>query len=127
MKKILSGRGMTGVGVISRALHEDALGCNIYAPARRVLDRHCVPYERRQAKLLTRGEYDVADLVIVMDEENYRDAARRFGGEKVRKLLSFAGESGDVADPWYTDDFERTYRDVLRGCEALADMLSRRS
>ena len=127
MKKLLDEAGIAGVRVISRALHTDALGCNIYSPARRTLDKHGVPYERRQAKMLTKEEYDGADLVAVMDSENYHDAVRRFGGEKVKKLLSFAGDSSDVADPWYTDDFERTYRDIDKGCRALVRLIAARS
>lgn len=127
MKKLLDEAGIAGVRVISRALHTDALGCNIYSPARRTLDKHGVPHERRQAKMLTKEEYDGADLVAVMDSENYHDAVRRFGGEKVKKLLSFAGDSSDVADPWYTDDFERTYRDIDKGCRALVRLIAARS
>lgn len=126
MKKILADRGVSGVTVLSRALHTDALGCNVYYPARKVLETHGVPYERRSARLMTQREYDEADLVVVMDEENYADAVRAFGGKKVIKLLSAAGESGDVADPWYTGDFERTYADVYRGCSALAGVTARR-
>ena len=122
MKKLLSEAGINGVSVSSRALHTDALGCGIYSPARRTLDAHGVPHERRRAALLTKEEYAAADLVV-MDEENYRDATRRFGGEKVKKLLSYAGV-GDVADPWYTDDYERAYSDIERGCRALAERLA---
>ena len=123
MKKLLSEAGINGVSVSSRALHTDALGCGIYSPARRTLDAHGVPHERRRAALLTKEEYAAADLVVVMDEGNYRDATRRFGGEKVKKLLSYAG-GGDVADPWYTDDYERAYSDIERGCRALAERLA---
>ena len=124
MKKLLDESGVRGVNVMSRALHTDALGCGIYSPARRVLDAHGVPYERHRASLLTRAEYDAADMVVVMDEENYRDMLRVFGSEKVSRLLSHAGESGDVADPWYTDDYERAYADIERGCRGLLAELS---
>lgn len=127
MKKLLAEHGITDVSVISRALHTDAIGCNIYSPARRVMDAHGVPYERRQAKLLTREEHDAADMIVVMDSENYRDAVRRFGGGKVSRLLSHAGSGSDVADPWYTDDYERAYLDIERGCRGLLGELARRS
>lgn len=125
MKKLLDDRGIKGVTVTSRALHTDALGCGIYRPARMVLDAHGVEYGRRAAALLTQAEYDSADMVIVMDEENYRDAVRRFGGKKVSKLLSHAGIDADVADPWYTDDYEKAYSDIELGCLGLVAELCR--
>lgn len=125
MKSMLAQRGIDGVCVTSRALHTDALGCGIYSPARRVLDAHGVEYGRRSAALLTKEEYDAADMVIVMDEENYRDAKYKFGGKKVSKLLSHAGISDDVADPWYTDDYEKAYADIELGCQGLiAELLT---
>lgn len=125
MKDILARRGMSGCEVISRAARTDEIGSDIYPPARRTLDAHGVPYARRAARLITREEFASADLVVVMDGENLRDMERAFGrSDKVRRLMSFAGEERDVADPWYTRDFERTYSDVARGCAALADEIA---
>lgn len=85
-----------------------------------------VPFEKRAAVQLTRADYDRYDYLIAMDTSNLRGIERITGGDpenKVRLLLEFAGERQSIADPWYTGDFDETYRDVLRGCEALCDVL----
>lgn len=123
MKDILEKRGITDCEVSSRAARTDEIGSDTYPPVRRVLSDHGVPYTPRTATLITKADFDAADLVVVMDDENVRDMLRKFGrSDKVIKLMSLVGESRDVADPWYTRDFELTFRDVLRGCSALADM-----
>ena len=71
---------------------------------------------------MTRADYRRYDLIVGMDEENRRDMMRIFGSDpegKVHLLLDWTDEPRDVADPWYTDDFDTTYTDVRRGCEAL--------
>ena len=75
-----------------------------------------------RAVQMTREDYDRYDYLIGMDTANIRNMNRIAGGDpekKIYKLLGFIGSDRDVADPWYTDDFEATYRDVSRGCEAL--------
>lgn len=75
---------------------------------------------------MTRKDYDNYDYLIGMDSANIRNMTRISGGDpehKIYKLLSFAGSDRDVADPWYTGDFEATYRDVVAGCEGLLDEL----
>lgn len=78
-------------------------------------------------------EYGDWDYIVGMDGENMRGLSRIFssnaacradGGAKLAKLLSFAGSSRDVADPWYTGDFDATYADVVNGCTALIEMLA---
>ncbi|MBF1684283.1 MAG: low molecular weight phosphotyrosine protein phosphatase, partial [Selenomonas sp.] len=83
---------------------------------------HAIPYEKRSAALMTRADYDAYDIIIGMDEENMRDLARLTGGDpkgKVHRLLSYIDENRDVADPWYTGNFDVTYRDVDAGCRGL--------
>ena len=68
------------------------------------------------------ADYDNYDLFVVMDSNNVRNIGRIFGSDpkgKVHKLLSFAGRSDDVSDPWYTDRFDVAYRDIYEGCTAL--------
>lgn len=88
-----------------------------------------VPHRARQVR---KDEYDDWDYIIGMDEENMRGLSRIFssnaacrtdGGAKMVKLLSFAGSPRDVADPWYTGDFDATFADVLAGCSALLETL----
>ena len=83
-----------------------------------------IPHRARQ---MTRDDYLNYDYLIGMDRENIRNMTRIAGGSdsqgKIYKLLTFAGKSNDVADPWYTGNFDVTYRDVSEGCEALLEFL----
>ncbi|WP_417231076.1 low molecular weight protein-tyrosine-phosphatase [Thermophilibacter sp.] len=86
------------------------------------LRREGIPVGHHRARQLRRDEYDAWDHIVYMDAENARGVARILGGDpdgKVSRLLDWAGRSCDVADPWYTGDFDATYRDVLAGCEAM--------
>ena len=81
-----------------------------------------VPILDHRARQMTRQDYDRYDYLIGMDSANIRNINRIAGGDpqgKVYKLLEFAGDRGDIADPWYSGNFEDTYRDVKKGCEAL--------
>ncbi len=98
------------------------IGNPVYPPARRELQRHGISCDGKRAVQLKRSDYDRYDLLVCMDGNNVRNALRLLGGDpdgKVKKLLSFAGRDGDVADPWYSGDFETAYRDIEEGCEAL--------
>ncbi len=88
----------------------------------RKLEQVGIPVIPHRAVQMTRNDYLEYDYLIGMDTANIRNMIRIAGGdaqEKIYKLLSFAGEGRDVADPWYTGDFDTTYRDVLAGCEGL--------
>ena len=98
------------------------IGNPVYPPARRELQRHGIACDGKRAVQLKKSDYAAYDLLVCMDGNNVRNALRLLGGDpdgKVRKLLSFAGRDGDVADPWYSGDFETAYRDIEKGCEAL--------
>ena len=85
-----------------------------------------IPLIPHRARQMTRADYDYYDYLIGMDTANIRNMNRIAGGDpdgKIYKLPSFAGRSGDIADPWYTGNFEDTYRDVREGCEALLQWL----
>lgn len=86
------------------------------------LRREGVPVGRHRARRVRADEYDRWDHIIYMDAENARGLARILGSDpdgKVSRLLDWTGRPGDVADPWYTGDFDATYRDVRDGCAAL--------
>ena len=122
MKDLLAKAGRTDVVVESAALHTDEIGSDIHGGTRRELARHGIPFAPRRAWLLSSGKLQEYDLVIGMDGANMRDLrrlARPEDASKLRKLLDFAGMDRDVADPWYTGDFEATYADVVAGCSAL--------
>ena len=85
-----------------------------------------IPLVPHKAKQITFSDYDGADYIIGMDTANIRNLNRMLKGDpdgKVYKLLSFAGLDRDVADPWYTGDFDATYEDVTLGCKAFLDYL----
>ena len=85
-----------------------------------------IPVIPHRAVQMTKADYDKYDYLIGMDTANIRNMNRIAGGdpdEKIYKLLTFAGSGRDVADPWYTGDFEATYDDVITGCNAFLKML----
>lgn len=112
----------------SAATTNEEIGMPIYPPARDKLREVGVPIVPHRARRIQAGEDAGWDYIVCMDDENVRHLRRILGPEncgKVRKLLSFCGEPGNVADPWYTRDFDATYDDVLRGCEALLAEIER--
>lgn len=100
----------------------EEMGMPIYPPARdklREVGIACVPHRARRVRP---DEHEDWDYIVIMDEENVRHLKRMWGADnlgKVCKLMSYAGKPGDVADPWYTRDFDACYNDVLEGCTAL--------
>ena len=85
-----------------------------------------IPVVPHRACQMTKSDYEYYDYLIGMDTANIRNMNRIAGGDpegKIYKLPSFAGLSKDIADPWYTGNFDETYRDVLEGCEAFLDYL----
>lgn len=112
--------------ISSAAVSYEEEGNGLYPYAAQTLDRHGIPYGRHRAHRITPDEYRSADLVIVMDASNERLLSRITGGsepEKTSRLLTWAGENRDVADPWYTGNFEKAFQDILTGCTALLQKL----
>ena len=128
MKKLVCDLGLSDDFVIeSSATSTEEIGNDIHYGTKRILDKYAIPYRRREATQLTRSDYNRYDLFVGMDSANIRNMLRIFGSDpdsKVVKLLDLTDRHGDVADPWYTGNFEDTYRDVTLGCEALIDRLS---
>ena len=112
--------------IASAATSTEEIGNPVYQPARRKLAEHGIGCSGKTARQLRREDYDRFDLLIGMDGANLRNMRRICGGDpegKLSLLLDWAGRSGDVADPWYTGDFEATWQDVLAGCQGLLDAL----
>ena len=122
-KKIVSDLGLDGDYLIaSSATSPEEYGSPIYPPAARELQRHGVPYCKREATLISAADYDKYDVFALMDDRNLRNISRYFISDpksKIAKLLSFAGDTRDVIDPWYSGDFEGAFNDILLGCSAL--------
>ena len=109
----------------SCATSREEIGNDIYPPAKRCLSAHGVPFSRHAARQITREDYQTFDMILCMEDYNIRNLRRVLGEEimqqdaqlpqpKIRRLLSH-----DVADPWYTGDFETTYQDLIEGCRAV--------
>ncbi len=115
--------------IASAATSAEELGNPVYPPVRRKLAEHGIDCSGKTARQLTRRDYEDWDLLIGMDEENMAGMRRLFGGDpegKLHRLLEYAGLNQDVADPWYTRDFDAAWQDVTVGCTALLTRLSRR-
>lgn len=122
MRHLLQTAGCSDVIVQSAALHADEIGSDIHRGTREKLMQQGVPFERRAAWLLTPAKAKEYDLLIGMDDYNIVDLRHMVYPEdcaKIHKLLEFAGLSRDIADPWYTGNFDATYDDILLGCQAL--------
>ena len=129
MKELVRRAGLSDEFVIeSAATSTEEIGNGVYPPMRRVLHEHRIACGGKTARQIRRSDYEDFDLLIGMDEENLWNMRRKFHGDpdgKLRNLLDYAGRTGEaIADPWYTRDFEQTWRDVLEGCEALLAALT---
>ena len=112
--------------IASAATSSEELGNPVYPPARRKLAEHGISCAGKTARQLAAGDYSRWDLLIGMDQANLRNMQRLFPqdkGEKLRLLMDYTGRPGEVVDPWYTGDFEATWRDVLEGCQGLLRQL----
>ena len=109
--------------VESAAVSTEEIGNSIYPPAKRCLNFHGIPFDKsKTARQITRADYDRFDLIICMDRMNLRWLRYIIPDDpagKVHLMMSYAGIDRDVADPWYTGDFETTYKDITTACESF--------
>ena len=145
MRHLVRGRGLEEAIVCdSAATSTEELGNPVHPGTQRVLARHGVPCGNHRARQMRLNDYDAYDLIIGMDTNNYDNMVRLLLGRtgwgrwhldaedyaaadlqgKLHLLLDWAPEPRDIADPWYTHDFDTTYADVLEGCETLLDALA---
>ena len=113
--------------IASAATSTEELGNPVYPPARRKLAEHGLGCEGKTARQMTRQDYRDYDLLVAMDRENLWNMRRLTGDDPDHKaclLLDYTSRPGDVADPWYTGDFEQTWQDVLEGCQGLLARLT---
>ena len=126
MKELVRRAGRDDIVVESAALHTDEIGNDIHYGTRRKLQAEGIPFAPRRVWLINAAKAREYDLLIGMDDYNMADLRRLVFPEdagKIRKLLSFAGSERDIADPWYTGNFDETYADILEGCTALLKSL----
>ena len=128
LKALVKSRGLEDLYYIeSAAVSAEETGNPIYPPARRCLAQHGVPFDAgKRARQVTRSDYARFDRIICMDAMNIRWLRRIIPEDpqgKVHLMMSYAGIGRDVADPWYTGDFEETFQDLLTGCEAMLNLI----
>ena len=108
----------------SAATSTEEIGNPVYPPVRRLLAKHGISTEGKTAVQLRRQDYDRYDWIVAMDTENLWGVRRILGGDpahKVFRLLELSDRPRDIADPWYTGDFQQTYDDLMEGCALLLD------
>ncbi len=105
----------------SAATSTEEIGNPVHRGTKQKLAQYGISVAGKVARQMTKKDYEEFDYIIAMDSFNTRNIARIVDDKdgKVSKLLNFAGEKGDIADPWYTGNFDETYEDVLRGCKGL--------
>lgn len=131
MRNMVTEAGLSGeIYIESAATSAEELGNDIHSGTRAKLKTMNIPFERRRARQVTLSDYGMFDYLIVMDGNNIRNLRRIIGEDRDRKvyrLLDFTDRRGeDIADPWYTGDFDETYEDIDEGCRGMMDMLKSR-
>ena len=128
MKDLVKKAGRDGeFDIASAATSSEEIGNPVYPQARRKLAEHGLACDGKRARQFTARDYSHYDLIIGMDSANIRSLRRASGGDpegKVRLLLSYTPHPRDVADPWYTGDFDAAWNDIYTGCQALLNSLS---
>lgn len=135
MKDLVSKQNLSGQFFIASAATSteeiwNGVGNPVYPPAQAKLAEHGIGCGGKRAVQLVRADYGKYDYLIGMDSANIRNMNRMLGGDpegKIFKLLSFAGSGRDIADPWYTGDFDTAYADITEGCEGLLRTLLQES
>lgn len=110
----------------SAATSREEIGCDIYPPAKALLKIKGIPFEKHHARQVTANDYNNFDYLIIMERYNYTNLCRIIKddpNDKIALLLYFAGEQRDIADPWYSNDFEQSYSDIVKGCKGLLNYL----
>ena len=114
--------------IASAATSTEEIGNPVYPPARRKLAQVGIRTDGKTARQMTRQDYDKFDYLIGMEDVNVRNMLRITGGDpdgKISRLLDYTGRPGNIADPWYTGNFDDTYDDVLKGCEGFIEYLKK--
>ena len=131
-KKMLDEKGISSEFLVASSatsteeISWNGIGNPVYPPARAELKKHGIDCGGKRAVQLKREDYENYDLFIGMDSNNIRNMHRIFGEDrenKIRRLMDYTNQGGDVADPWYSDRFDIAYRDIFDGCKGLLKVL----
>jgi len=120
MKDLIKRRGLSDhFEIASAATSTEEIGNPVYPPARKTLAEHGISCSGKTARQMTKADYDYYDYIVAMDSFNLKNMKRFVGDDpkgKVSLLMSHTSRPGDVADPWYTGNFDKTWEDVCEGC-----------
>ena len=133
LKDLVQQKGIANLFLIRSAATSteeiwNGIGNSVYPPAREILRKHGISCEGKRAVQVTKKDYGKYDYILGMEERNIRNILRIVGKDpegKVKLLLDYSDNPRDIADPWYTRDFESTYRDVVEGCEGFLAYLEK--
>ena len=108
------------------ATSTEEIGNPVYPPAKAKLAEHSISCGGKTAVQMTKADYDYYDYIIAMDRNNLRNMKRFVGDDEKKKvslMMDYTQRRGDVADPWYTGDFEATWKDICEGCKGFIEMV----
>lgn len=127
MKDLVEKKSMANeFHIASCATSREEIGNGVYPPAKRKLQENGISCAGKTARQMTKGDYDYFDYIVAMDTMNLRNMFQFVGEDKDKKvslLMDFTDTPGDVQDPWYTGDFDATWRDVNKGCKGLLETI----
>lgn len=112
----------------SSATSREEIGNDIHYGTKNKLKKVGIPFTPRRATQITKSDYDKYDFILCMDNNNIRNLSRIIPNDKSNKiklLLDFSNNPRNIADPWYTGNFEDTYNDIIEGCEALLNYIEK--
>lgn len=126
-KDMVKKQGLSDQFIIaSAATSTEEIGNPVHPGTRKILNTHGISSDGKRAIQMTKMDYKNYDYIVAMDQRNIINMNRIIGQDslhKIKRLLDYANQSRDIADPWYTGDFEQTYEDVYQGCVALLDYI----
>ena len=114
------------VHIESMAVSREEIGNDIYPPAKDILRKKSIPFERRAARQITRSDYEEFDYILVMEEYNIPRLMRIIGEDdknKISRLLDFTDNPKDIEDPWYSGNFEKVFNEISYGCKCFLEYL----
>lgn len=130
MKDIVAKAGLSHeFEIASAATSTYEIGNPVYPPARQKLAEHGIDCKGKTARQITKKDYDYYDYIVAMDQSNIRNLKNMLSNDpqgKISLLMDYTSRPADVADPWYTGDFQATWDDVSEGCEALLKFIMKK-
>lgn len=123
---LVKANALSGVEIASAATSAEEIGNPVYPPARQKLREHGIDPSGKRARQISRPDYEKYDIIVAMERYNLRNMERILGHDSARKfrlLMDYTDTPGDVADPWYTGDFDEAWDDIEKGCRAMAQRI----